>query len=48
MAGAAALLAYQRKLIHNREPARCFQAFLNNHYLGATIFTGIMLDYTFR
>ena len=44
----AALLVRQRLLIRHRDPARCFQAFLNNHYLGAVVFAGIMLDYTFR
>jgi 4-hydroxybenzoate polyprenyltransferase len=43
----AMLLAQQYHLIRHREPARCFQAFLNNHHLGATVFAGIMLDYTF-
>jgi 4-hydroxybenzoate polyprenyltransferase len=43
----AILLAHQCRLIRHREPARCFQAFMNNHHLGATVFAGIMLDYTF-
>jgi 4-hydroxybenzoate polyprenyltransferase len=45
---AAALLGYQRMLIADRQPARCFQAFMNNQYLGAAVFAGILLDYTFR
>lgn len=44
----AVILAYQYTLIRNRNPERCFQAFLNNHYVGAVIFCGILLDYTFR
>jgi len=44
---AASLLLYQRILIRGREPERCFRAFLNNHYVGAAIFIGILLDYTF-
>ncbi len=45
---AAALFGYQYWLIRQREPERCFRAFLNNHYVGAAIFIGILLDYTFR
>jgi 4-hydroxybenzoate polyprenyltransferase len=41
-------LFYQHLLIRHREPERCFQAFLNNHYFGGTIFAGILLDYLFR
>lgn len=43
--GAGALFVYQQRLIRDREPERCFQAFLNNNWLGATVFAGIVLDY---
>lgn len=39
------LATYQQYLIKNREPAQCFQAFLNNNWLGAMIFFGILLQY---
>lgn len=43
---AAALLAlYQQHLIRNREPQQCFQAFLNNNWVGAAIFLGIFVHY---
>lgn len=42
---AAALAIYQQWLIRRREPAGCFQAFLNNNYLGMAIFVGLVLDY---
>ena len=29
----------------NREPQRCFQAFLHNHWAGLAIFVGIVLNY---
>jgi len=45
---AAVFMLYQFMLIRDRDPAGCFQAFLNNRYVGATIFAGIALDYTFR
>ncbi|NEX22116.1 4-hydroxybenzoate octaprenyltransferase [Thiorhodococcus mannitoliphagus] len=42
---AAVLAVYQQYLIRNREPALCFQAFLNNNYFGMAVFIGLMLDY---
>ncbi len=35
-------------LIRHRDPARCFRAFLGNHWLGLVIFAGIVLDYAVR
>ncbi len=35
---------YQQFLIRQREKNACFQAFLNNHWLGMVIFIGIFLD----
>jgi len=44
--GTAALLAgYQLFLVYDREPARCFRAFLNNGWYGAFIFLGIVFHY---
>jgi 4-hydroxybenzoate polyprenyltransferase len=44
--GAAALLAlYQQYLIRGRDPKACFEAFLNNNYLGMLLFLGLVLDY---
>lgn len=42
---AAAIAAYHYTLIRTREPARCFKAFLHNNWIGATIFSGIALDF---
>lgn len=41
----AALFAYQQYLIRKREQKACFQAFLNNNWVGMIIFIGIALDY---
>ena len=41
----AALFLYQQHLIRDREPAACFNAFLNNHWVGALVFGGIVIDY---
>lgn len=38
------LIIHQYHLIREREPARCFQAFLRNNWIGATVFIGILLD----
>ena len=38
---------YQQYLIKDRIPSHCFKAFLNNHFLGATLFLGLVLDYNY-
>ena len=45
---AAALFLYQQYLIRDRERDACFKAFLNNNYVGAIIFIGIVVDYQVR
>jgi 4-hydroxybenzoate polyprenyltransferase len=45
LAVAAGLAAYQQYLIRGREARRCFQAFLDNHWFGATVFCGIAGDF---
>lgn len=42
---AAGLFVYQQQLIKYRERDKCFQAFLNNHYVGMAVFAGIALHY---
>ena len=47
--GAAGIFAlYQQYLIRDRDPQRCFKAFLNNQLLGTAVFVGIALDYLFK
>jgi len=43
----ALLFLYQQHLIRDREPAACFKAFLNNNWVGALVFAGIVADYAF-
>ncbi len=43
---AALLSIYQLKLVENREPARCLQAFLNNNWVGAALFAGVVAHYS--
>lgn len=45
---AALFLLYQQYLLKDRDPGRCFRAFLNNAWFGACVFCGIVLDYVFR
>jgi 4-hydroxybenzoate polyprenyltransferase len=44
---AAGFLAWQQWLIRRREPEACFEAFLNNNYVGIAVFAGIALDTAF-
>jgi 4-hydroxybenzoate polyprenyltransferase len=48
LAGAAVFFVYQQWLIRDRKPDGCFKAFLNNHYVGYSVFIGILLEYAFR
>ena len=41
----ALLFLYQHYLIRYREPQKCFDAFVNNNWVGATIFIGIFLHF---
>ena len=45
--GAGLLFVYQQWLIRKREPAGCLKGFLNNQYVGAVIFAGILLQYLY-
>lgn len=42
---AAALFVYQQWLIRNRDRAGCFKAFVNNNWVGAAIFAGLVAHY---
>lgn len=42
---AAGLAIYQLWICRQREPARCLQAFLNNNWLGMSIFFALFVDY---
>ena len=44
---AAWLIGLQYRLIRQRDPAQCFEAFLNNQWVGAAIFIGIAAEYYF-
>ena len=44
--GTAGLFGYQQFLIRTRKPKRCFEAFLNNNWVGMLIFMGIVLSYS--
>jgi 4-hydroxybenzoate polyprenyltransferase len=48
LVGAAVFFAWQQWKIRDRKPISCFAAFLNNNYVGMSIFIGIVLEYTFR
>lgn len=41
----AVLFAYQQWLIREREPKRCFEAFLDNNRFGMVVFLGVLADY---
>jgi 4-hydroxybenzoate polyprenyltransferase len=48
VAGATTMAIWQQYLIKDRDPARCFQAFLNNNWSGLVLFAGLVLDYQFK
>ncbi|MGV8916804.1 MAG: 4-hydroxybenzoate octaprenyltransferase [Pseudomonas sp.] len=45
---AAACFAWEFWYTRNRDPQRCFKAFLHNHWAGLAIFVGIVVDYAMR
>ena len=47
LAVGGAFFLYQQILVRQREPERCFRAFLNNNYFGMAVFFGLVLDYQF-
>jgi 4-hydroxybenzoate polyprenyltransferase len=47
LVAAGGLFVYQQVLIRHRDRNRCLVAFLNNHWVGAVIFVGIVLNYQF-
>ncbi|MCP3671793.1 MAG: 4-hydroxybenzoate octaprenyltransferase [Gammaproteobacteria bacterium] len=48
VAVAACFALYQQKLIRTRTREGCFKAFLNNNWFGASVFIGLVLDYTMK
>jgi 4-hydroxybenzoate polyprenyltransferase len=44
LAVAAACAAYEQWLIRDRDPARCFTAFLHSNWYGLAVFGGLALD----
>lgn len=45
---AAALFGWQQWQVRERERSACFNAFLNNHWVGSAIFAGLFMDFLFR
>ena len=45
LAVVVALGVYQQYLIRLRQPTQCFKAFLNNNWLGAVVFAGLVISY---
>jgi 4-hydroxybenzoate polyprenyltransferase len=45
---AAGIFAYPQLLIQDRKPEACFNAFLNNNWVGLVIFIGIAADYALQ
>ncbi|RUO69428.1 4-hydroxybenzoate octaprenyltransferase [Idiomarina ramblicola] len=43
----SALFGYQHWLIREREPGKCFRAFLHNHYVGMVFAIGLAVHYWF-
>jgi len=47
LTGASGFFIYQQWLIKDRDPALCFQAFLNNHWFGMLVFFAFVAGYYF-
>ncbi len=45
---ASVIALWHYVLIRNRDRARCFRAFLGNHWLGLAVFAGVVADYCLR
>lgn len=45
IAAALVLFIYQQKLTKNKQAAQCMHAFLNNNWVGAALFSGIVAHY---
>jgi len=43
--GSVFYIVYQNRITQTRDPVQCIKAFLNNHYIGMTVFAGIVLDF---
>jgi 4-hydroxybenzoate polyprenyltransferase len=45
---AGSIAGYHYGLIHDRQPASCFKAFLHNNWFGAVVFVGMAADYLIK
>ena len=45
---AAILMAIQYRSLRTHDRDKCFRAFLDNNYVGAAVFAGVLLDYLWR
>lgn len=45
LAVASIFSIYQQYLIKDRDPQKCFHAFINNNWFGMSVFVGIFVDY---
>ena len=48
LVAAAALFVWEFWYTRRREPQKCFEAFLHNHWGGLAIFIGAVIDYALR
>ena len=48
LVGASGFVVFQNRITQTRDPEQCIRAFLNNHYLGMTVFIGLVIDYMIK